>query len=154
MKSIYCSKFWIGFLFFIMMFHLFLTIISISVLVDNIASGGHNLFVLITIVVILQLMIIAGLIGSNRLASIITYDEERKVLIRKGFFGGYHYTLNVCDIVEVVTASFPRSDKYFILIDKYKTKMEPGSKSSYLSITYSEHAKKFISQFYDVSDVK
>ena len=50
MKNIYCSKFWVGFLFFIMMLHLFLTIISISVLVDNIASGGHNLFVLIIII--------------------------------------------------------------------------------------------------------
>ncbi len=154
MKSIYCSKFWIGFLFFTMMLHLFLTIISISILADNITSGGQGLIVLIIIAVILQLMFIGCFIGSNRMASIITYDEERKVLIRKGFLGGYHYTLNVCDIVEVVTASFPRSDKYFILIDKYKTKMEPGSKSSYLSINYSEQAKKFISQFFDVGNVK
>ena len=58
MKSIYCSKFWIGFLLFIMMFHLFLTIISISVLADNITSGGQGLIVLIIIVVILQLMFI------------------------------------------------------------------------------------------------
>lgn len=82
------------------------------------------------------------------MGSIIIYDKENKVLLRKGCLFGYKSTIKISDISKVVKVTLPRDNTYYVLIDNIHSKYEGGSNKSFYSITCSKESKEFIEQFW------
>ena len=85
----------------------------------------------------------------NRFGCKIIYNEEEKMIIRKGFICGYKYQLKIEDIKEIIIASFPKETTYYVLIDYTNTKYDGGSKKSFIRIEKNEKNQSFIKQFWD-----
>ena len=64
---------------------------------------------------------------------------------------GYRSVLNVQEITKVEIATFPREEKYYILIDNIHTKYDGFSKKTFFKIPYSNEGKIFIEQFYNLN---
>ena len=85
----------------------------------------------------------------NRLGCQIIYNENEKILIRKGFICGYKYQLKTEDIRDIIIATFPKETTYFVLLDSVNTKYDGGSKKSFIRIEKIEKNYNFIKQFWD-----
>lgn len=107
-----------------------------------------SLLALIIIVVFLPFLLLS-IFMLNRLGCKITYDKTNKLLIRSGFLCGYSYQINIADIKDIITATFPKETTYFVLIDSIGTKYNGGYKKSFIRIEKNEKNHQFIKQFWD-----
>ena len=85
----------------------------------------------------------------NRFGCKIIYNEEKRIVIRKGFICGYNYQLKIEDIKEIIITSFPKETEYYVLIDSTNTKYVGGYKKSFIRIEKNKKNQDFIKQFWN-----
>ena len=152
MNKIHRSKFASKFIYFIFFVQIAFTAIGIINLLNAI-NEENILWLIISIVmlVVFTIVFILCYFVFNRMGSIIIYDKENKILLRKGCLFGYKDTLRIEDIIEVKKITYIKDNTYYVLIDNYHTSYNGDSKNSFYSITCSKESKEFIEQFWDKS---
>ena len=149
MNKIHRSKFASYSIIFIFFWQFAFTAIGVVSLIN--AINEKNLPWLILSIVALVVITVVSILGYfvfNRMGSIIIYDKENKVLLRKGYLFGYKSAIKISDISKVVKVTFPRDNTYYVLVDNIHSKYEGGSNKSFYSITCSKESKEFIEQFW------
>ena len=150
MKKIYSNKCIIYISFFGIAFFSIATIISLISLFFGIISGKINMVAVYSILLFVNLCFTSlSFLILNRLGCQIIYNENEKILIRKGFICGYKYQLKTEDIRDIIIATFPKETTYFVLLDSVNTKYDGGSKKSFIRIEKIEKNYNFIKQFWD-----
>ena len=125
-------------------------ICSIVALISEVLNGENNLaFVYGVLTVGSFLFLVMFLFILNRLGYKVIYDNDKKVIYRKGFICGYLYELKVEDIKEVITVTFPMEADFYVLVDSVNTKYDGGSKNSFIRIEKKKENYDFIKQFWD-----
>ena len=150
MKKVYSCRFIIYLSFFGIVLFSFLTIVSLFYLFNSIINYQRNMImVYLGLIVGFSCFISLYLFMLNRFGCKIIYNEEKQIIIRKGFICGYKYCLKIEDIKEIIIASFPKETTYYIFIDSYNTKCDGGFKKSFIRIEKNEKNLKFIKQFWN-----
>jgi len=122
---------------------------SVVALVLGIIEGEIRYAYIVTLVVFVsvELFFVSTL---NRYACTVTYDKEKGVLYRKGYWWGYKLELNVeKDIKEIVTVDYSRIGTYFVIVDVYNNSFKFGTKRMYMAIQKNDKNLEFIRQFWD-----
>ena len=118
-----------------------LSIIAITIIFQK---AIMSILILLLILPLILFLVIYG----NRLACIVTYDADKNMLYRRGFFGGYRYQLKVEDIEEVVATSIYREGTFYILIDSYNNSYNGLSKKSFIKLPRNKKNFELIKQFW------
>ncbi len=150
MKKVYSNRVIIYFSIFGIVFFSIAAIICVFLLINSILNNQTNM-IIVSSVLLVEFICFVSLLGLmlNRFGYKIIYNEEEKMIIRKGFICGYKYQLKIEDIKEIIIASFPKETTYYVLIDYTNTKYDGGSKKSFIRIEKNEKNQSFIKQFWD-----
>ena len=111
--------------------------------------------VIVSALILVLLMAIVCLYLINVGGTTITYDKEKQLLKRKGFFCGYKYSLKVSEIKNVVFAYIPFFGKLIIFIDdkfpeiELKYRFDFVSKRGFVSIPNNEKNMELVRTFWD-----
>lgn len=150
MKMVYSYRFIIYLSFFGIVFFSAAAITCMFLLINNILDNKANMIIVYSILLIeFSCFIPLFLLILNRFGCKIIYNEEKQIIIRKGFICGYEYCLRIEDIKEIIIASFPKETTYYIFIDSYNTKYDGGSKKSFIRIEKTEQNLDFIKKFWN-----
>ena len=150
MKKIHRSKFASYFIIFIFFSQIAITAIGVVNLINAINEKNLSWLIFsIVMLVVFTIFYILCYFMFNRMGSIIIYDKDNNILIRKGCLFGYKSTIKISDISKVVKVTLPKDNTYYVLIDNIHSKYEGGSNKSFYSITCSKESKEFIEQFWD-----
>ena len=150
MKRVDSCRFIIYLSFFGIVFFFAAAITCMFLLINNILDNKANMIIVDSILLIgFSCFISLFLLMLNRFGCKIIYNEEKQIIIRKGFICGYNYCLKIEDIKEIIIASFPKETTYYVFIDSYNTKYDGGSKKSFIRIEKNEENLKFIKQFWN-----
>ena len=150
MNKIHRSKFASYFIIFIFFSQIAITAIGVVNLINAINEKNLSwLIISIVMLVVFTIVFILCYFMFNRMGSIIIYDKENKVLLRKGCLFGYKDILRIEDIINVKKITYARDNTYYVLIDNNHSSYSGDSKKSFFSVTCSKESKEFIEQFWD-----
>lgn len=150
MKKVYSNRIIIYFSIFGILFFSIIAIVCVFSLINSIINNQINMIIVYSVLFVeFSCFISLLLLMLNRFGCKIIYNEEEKMIIRKGFICGYKYQLKIEDIKEIIIASFPKETTYYVLIDYTNTKYDGGSKKSFIRIEKNEKNQSFIKQFWD-----
>ena len=150
MKRVYSNRVIIYLSFFGLVFFSISSIMCVFPLINNIINSQTNMIIVFSVLFVGFICFISlFLFMLNRFGCKIIYNEEKQIIIRKGFICGYIYCLKIEDIKEIIIASFPKETTYYIFIDSYNTKYDGGSKKSFIRIEKNEKNLEFIKQFWN-----
>lgn len=137
-KYIISSKPFLYLLIFANTFFIFMFSMSV------IESFNNSYFILVSI--LLLPFILMFIIGLNRLACIVYYDDE--FIYRRGLIFGFKYRVEIKNIQKVIVATIPKQDRFIILVDNKGRSYEGSSRKSFIRFTYNEKNIKFLRGFY------
>ena len=150
MKNIYAHKTVIYISFLGLILFAIAIIVCVISMFSGIRSGQSNImiaYMFLTLGFLAFFVLFAFIL--NRLGCKVTYDQDKKIICRKGFFCGYNYQIKVEDIREIIIVMFPKETTYFVLVDSFNTKYDGESKKSFIRIEKTEENLDFIKQFWD-----
>lgn len=150
MKKVYSNKIVVYMsIFGIVLMAIFMSYSIIS-LISGVLNGENNIAVVYGILTVgFCLFLIIFLFVLNRLGYKVIYDNDKKVIYRKGFICGYLYELKIEDIKEVIIVTFPMEADFYVLVDTVNMKYDGGSKNSFIRIEKKKENYDFIKQFWD-----
>lgn len=150
MKKVYSNMFIIYLSIFGIVFFFIASIACVFSLINNIISNQLNMIIVYSILLVGFAFFISLLfLMLNRFGCKVIYNEEKRMIIRKGFICGYNYQLKIEDIKEIIITSFPKETEYYVLIDSTNTKYVGGYKKSFIRIEKNKKKQDFIKQFWN-----
>lgn len=89
------------------------------------------------------------LILSNRIVTIVTFDPEKRIVSRRGLFGGFYRELNVDDIIKTEVLMIPKEQEFILLIDRdTDPRFESISANTPIRVPNTAKGRAFIALFY------
>ena len=150
MKKVYSNMFIIYLSIFGIVFFFIASTACVFSFINNIISNQLNMIIVYSILLFGFAFFISLLfLMLNRFECKIIYNEEKRIVIRKGFICGYNYQLKIEDIKEIIITSFPKETEYYVLIDSTNTKYVGGYKKSFIRIEKNKKNQDFIKQFWN-----
>ena len=149
-KTVYSNKTLIWILIFGTALFSVATIICIAYLIFNVLYEQMNFVLMYSVLIILFLCSIVLIMFSlNRFGCKVSYDYQRKLIVRKGFICGYKYQIKIEDIKNIIVVTFPQEATYYVFIDSINKKYDGGSKNSFIRIEKTKKNYEFIKQFWN-----
>lgn len=141
------SKSRMGIFIFCMLFLLGLSILAAIAFFDNDQGVELRIFYAAAFVMFFGMFVLCVL-SFNRGACIVWLDPQRRIIGRRGLFGGYRLQVSVDDVQTVVVRYEVKDGKYFYVVDRQKRSFDFIKKNSYIYLAANEKNLSFLRQIW------
>ena len=139
------SKYRMGLFIFGMVLLLGLSILAVITFFDKDQGVELRIFCAAAFVMFVGMLVLCVL-SLNRGACIVWIDPQRRIIGRRGLFGGYRLQVSVDDVQTVVVRYELKDGKYFYVVDRQKRSFDCRKKNSYIYLAENEENLRFLRQ--------
>lgn len=106
-----------------------------------------------TLLVIISLAFAVALFAANRIVTVVTYDAEKKLVTRRGLFGGFRRELLTANLLRTEVRMIPKEQEYILLLCEGENEcFDSLSPAMPIRVPNNAKGRAFVAQFYSLQN--